>query len=123
MGVGIWPSSRVEKEKEVKIQDVVLEVMNRGYEEDPNAIHSLICNRVPCNTKLAEDKTIVVDDISKLLYQEEPCPQVGLLGIINGILDEAGSDELLVGVFQDLPTNPPRRILTGFGLRKKEDFK
>lgn len=127
MGLGPWPSSRYEddiiidkKEKTMKIQDIVLDTMTRAFQNDPNAIHSLICNQVPCNQKMADDKTIVVEDYSQTLMEDNTF-RVGLLGIINGILEDAGSDELLTYVWQELPkTNPLRRVLIGFGLRPNE---
>lgn len=124
MGLGIWPSSRNEyeyEEKKVKIQDIFLETMTRAFQNDPNAIHSLICNQVPCNQKMADDKTIVVEDYSNILFQDNTF-RVGLLGILNGILEDAGSDELIVAVWQELTLTGggTRRVLIGFGLRPTE---
>lgn len=115
----------------MSVAEATLKLMNRAFLADPNAIHSLICNQVPCNKALSDDKHIVVDDHSKLLYQDEPCPRVGLLGIINGILLEDGSTELLVAEFQDLKiplkdslhgSVKTRRILVGFGLKDKKEL-
>lgn len=104
----------------MKIQDIFLETMTRAFQNDPNAIHSLMCNQVPCNQKMADDKTIVVEDYSKALMEDNAF-RIGLLGIINGILEDAGSDELLTSLWQELPgTNPLRRVLIGFGLREND---
>lgn len=127
MGLGIWPSSRYdydepkEKEPTVKIQDSVLETMTRAFQNDPNAIHSLICNQVPCNQKMTDDETIVVEDYRKVLMEDGGF-RVGLLGIINGILEDAGSDELLTSVWQELTLTggETRRVLIGFGLRPND---
>jgi hypothetical protein len=51
---------------------------------DPGALHTIICNRVPCNTALADHPTILVDVNS--MTQPETF-SVGMLGIINGILE------------------------------------
>lgn len=66
----------------------VLEVLNRAVEVDPEAMHSLCTNRVPCNNTLAKDPTI---QVSKTL-REGANYKVGLLGILNGIFgtDESG---------------------------------
>jgi hypothetical protein len=98
------------------MKEIFLNVMNRAFKADPNAIHCLIVNRVPCNMELANDPTIIVEG-SRVL--EGLNPQVGLLGILNGILEEGGSDLLLTAKFTD---ENPRRIV-GFELRAKEDFK
>lgn len=122
MGLGIWASSRNEyeyEEKKVKIQDIFLDTMNRAFHNDPNAIHSLISNQVPCKQKMVEDKSIVVEDYTKILFEDDSY-RVGLLGLLNGILTDARSDELLAAMWQELPTQPiPRRILVGFCLVKK----
>lgn len=63
------------------MSDKILEVLNSAVKADKNAIHALLCNRVPCNEQLADHPTIVV--------LESPGGfQVGLLGIINGISDK-----------------------------------
>lgn len=61
----------------------VLECLNEAFKNDPDAVHALICNRVPCNQKLADHPTVQVG--------QNPCIEngtwtVGMLGFINGIL-------------------------------------
>jgi len=62
------------------IQNVIIS-LNQACEDDPIAIHSLICNRVPCNEKLVDHPHIVVTDskVTKGFH-------VGALGLINGVL-------------------------------------
>lgn len=76
--------SVLENEKFIAIRkeivDTFLRVLNEANLLDPNAIKALVNNRVPCNEKLAEHKTIQVNC-------EIGMAQVGLLGIINGICD------------------------------------
>ena len=72
-----------ESEKPITRKEVVntfLRVLNEANLLDPNAIKALVNNRVPCNEKLAEHKTIQVNG-------EIGMAQVGLLGVINGICD------------------------------------
>lgn len=61
-----------------------LDVLNEGLECDANAMHSLIVNRVPCNMKLADHPTIEVSKNGVLAGNNFT---VGLLGVINGILE------------------------------------
>lgn len=65
------------------IFDTFLRVLNEAYQADPQAIHALICGRVPCNTKLANHPTVQVSDnpVAGEGYV------VGLLGIINGVCE------------------------------------
>lgn len=62
----------------------ILQVLNEAYLADPQAIHALVCNRVPCNEKLANHPTIQVQ-INPVFNEEVYI--VGLLGIINGITE------------------------------------
>src|SRR5687767_9721629 len=98
------------------MKETFLKVLQRAFEADPSALHCLIVNRVPCNQKLADDPSVVVEGDRVL---EGLNPQVGMLGILNGILSEAGSDELLTAKFDK--SNAPIRLL-GFELRPKGDF-
>ena len=64
--------------------DIVLRVLNEAYRADPDALHALICNRVPCNLELADHPSIQVTQngvVGKNTYH------VGLLGVINGIIE------------------------------------
>jgi hypothetical protein len=39
----------------------VLDLLNQAFKSDPNAIYSIMTNRVPCNEKLADDLHIIVN--------------------------------------------------------------
>lgn len=59
------------------------DVLNKALEKDPNAIHAIIFNRVPCNESLADDefvRVILAPTSSLISYQ------VGALGLINAVL-------------------------------------
>ena len=62
--------------------DIALQVLNEAYEADCAAMHALICNRVPCNQALADHPTIQVGT-----NNVTPTFDVGMLGVINGIID------------------------------------
>jgi hypothetical protein len=52
------------------------DALQKAFEADGNAIHSLICNRVPCNQALADDPFVQVDAVPVL---SPPAFQVGVL--------------------------------------------
>jgi rRNA maturation protein Nop10 len=56
----------------------IVDVMNRALAEDPQAIASLVNQRVACNDALANDPTIQVGTTDAGF-------DLGLLGILNGI--------------------------------------
>jgi len=65
------------------------EVMNRLLSLDPEAIEGLINMRVECNEAMSDDKTAQV--------QYHPGKnQLGILGILNAILGDAGVEDYLV---------------------------
>jgi len=72
-------AEREAKEK-VELAKHVVAVLNRALESDPHAISALFENRVFCNRKLANDPTIQVRE------REGRSPNIGTLGIINGIV-------------------------------------
>ena len=68
-------------------EEVVLKTLNTAFEADPNALHSLICNRVPCNTDLAEHPHVIVEESPVLRITGY---SVSLLGVLNGVLTACG---------------------------------
>ncbi len=62
---------------------VALEVLNTAFKKDPQAIHALVCNRVPCNSKLASDDFVVVRE-NRVLGEEACC--VGAMGLVNAVV-------------------------------------
>jgi len=103
----------------------IVTLLNKAADLDPAAVHSLICNRVPCNAALGEHATI---QVGAQMGDRDGCPLliVGLLGILNGIaaldgdLIEAVFDGGPVGKAWD-PENPPAPVrFSGFRLRPKD---
>ena len=84
--------------------------LNAAFEADPNAIHSLICNRVPCNSDLAEDPFVVVESPPVL---RDGNWQVGAMGLINGVLAANGLP-LVASKFTDEQDSEGRVKLLGF---------
>lgn len=64
-----------------------VEALQQAFIEDPNALHALVVNRVPCNGKLAADRFVVVDEVSVLPLGSW---QVGALGLVNAVLAANG---------------------------------
>lgn len=60
-----------------------VDCLNKAFKADPDAIHALMVNRVPCNTDLANDEHVFVS-VNKILSDKSYT--VGVLGLINGIL-------------------------------------
>lgn len=63
------------------------EALNIAFQLDPNAIHALVVNRVPCNRFLADDQFVQVDGVPVLGKEYY---QVGSLGLINAVLAAQG---------------------------------
>lgn len=64
-----------------------VKALQEAFLADPNAIHALMVNRVPCNQKLADDPFVVVDQPPVL---QSGNWQVGALGLINAVLAANG---------------------------------
>ena len=62
----------------------VVKVLNDALKADPNAIHALLCNRVPCNRELVDHPTIVVE--SNPVMFDKNLYTVGMLGVLNGVI-------------------------------------
>ena len=80
-------NSRVGHIDAEKISEAMVDCMQSAFVADPNAMHSLVCNSVPCNQALADHPHVVVNDVpvlTSVLYR------VSLMGVISGILDAAG---------------------------------
>ena len=87
--------------------DTVVRTLNEAFAADPAALHALLVNRVPCNQALADHSTLQVTQDPAL---PETTYVVGLLGVINGIVEELTGDR--VAARWDYSTTPP--TLKGF---------
>lgn len=85
-----------------------VECLNVAFKADPNAIHALIVNRVPCNRSLADDPFIQVDG-SPVLPPESF--QVGALGLVNGVLSASGLPMVAIQFTDDMDGDGRRKIL------------
>lgn len=67
----------------------LVQVMNRLLALDPDAVRELVDHRVECNEAMATDQTIPVQHVQGV-------DRVGLLGVLNAVLGDAGVDSKLV---------------------------
>lgn len=87
-----------------------VKALNMAFKADPNAIHSLMCNRVPCNQFLADDQFVQVDASPVL---PDGNFQVGALGLVNAVLAANGLP-LVAAKFSDEKDSEGRAKLLGF---------
>lgn len=85
-----------------------VEMLNAAFMADPNAIHALVCNRVPCNAQLAANLFVVVDSPPVL---PEGHYQAGLLGVLNGVLAANGLPPVATRWSEELGEDGRRRLL------------
>lgn len=95
------------------VAKVACRILNESFADDPNAIHSLSVNRVPCNQALADHPSVVVDAPPTIGDSSDPLYQVGMIGILNGILAVFGSKRLAIK-FTDDKDNEGRHKMVGF---------
>jgi hypothetical protein len=74
----------------MKNENKTVEALNTAFVTDPNAIYSLMSNRVPCNEILAEDPLVQVIPTPCFKEVDFQCYQVGALGLINAVLEANG---------------------------------
>lgn len=84
--------------------------LNSAFLADPNAIHALIANRVPCNQSLADHPHVVVDTAVVL---EGQFWQASMLGVLNGVLT-ANSLPRVATAWSDDRDEFDRRKFVGF---------
>jgi hypothetical protein len=99
----------MDKNQQQQLQQVV-DLLNDAFRRDPKAMHSLMCNRVPCDERLVDHPTIQVDQIPIKLEPVEYC--VGCLGLINGIVETL--TEGRVAMLWSEPDLTGQRWLRGF---------
>jgi len=87
------------------------ECLNTAFAADPNAIHALLVNRVPCNQSLAEHPHVVVDNPPVIDGQHF---SVGALGLVNGVLTANGLPRI-GAKFEPMPSDQEGRFkIVGF---------
>ena len=87
-----------------------ISALQTAFISDPNAIHALIANRVPCNQLLADDPFVIVDQPQTLSSGNW---QVGALGLVNAVLAANGLP-LVAAKFSDDQDSDGRSKMLGF---------
>ena len=93
----------------MRLLGVVLATLNEAYKSDAAAIHALICNRVPCNKKLANHPTVQVE-LNTVASGKSYA--VGMLGVLNGVVERM-TGERVAASFRE-PNADGKCKLTGF---------
>ena len=86
------------------------EVLQAAFDIDPNAMHALVCNRVPCNQALADDPHEIVHESLVLNGHNF---QVGMLGVLNGVL-AANDLPKVAAMWSDATDEQGRHKFVGF---------
>lgn len=71
-----------------------VEVLNRIHQADPTVLPALIGHRVPCNEELADDPSVQVGVL-------ESGYEVGILGVINGLIGANEQVGFIAAVYDD----------------------
>ena len=88
--------------------NATVKVLESAFKADPNAIHALMCNRVPCNQALADDPYIPVDAVPVL---SDGCYQIGALGLLNGILEVNGLPKVAMKFSEEVDAKGRAKLL------------
>lgn len=94
------------------VVDSAVATLNRAFAEDPNAVHALVCNRVPVNDRLVADPTVVCELAGPVSGAAE-FYQVGALGLLNGVIGDL-TGGLSVAVQFSEPDAEGRSKIRGF---------
>jgi hypothetical protein len=105
--------SELTVEQKELIADRIVACLQDAFEADPSGMHALVVNRVPTTQAMVEHPHIVCE--SNPILDEHP-PVLGMLGVLNGVLEAAGIPKVASkweSPPQDSPNDP--HIFIGFG--------
>ena len=91
-------------EKE-NLKGVIFRVLESAFRADPDAIEALICRRLPCNEALADHQSVMVGT------RPDGSFEVGLLGVLNGILFPTIGERIATVVKDPKPDGTGHHIL------------
>lgn len=80
----------------------IVSILNEAFKADPNAVLALIDKRVPCNTELANHPSCQV--AVKNCDTADESYEIGLLGILNGIVEPITNGGRIAFVWDELET-------------------
>ena len=88
--------------------DAATECLNSAYKADPAAMHSILCNIIPCNQALADHPFVLVQSCRMFNGRT-----LSVIGLLNGVLNAMGLP-LIASHYQPDPEDPSRYELVGF---------
>ena len=81
-------------ELDVQTAQKIIDFLNHLLEIDRNAVTALIGNRTPCNRTMQDHPTVQVAGTLE-------CPEVGLLGLLNGLCGIKPNGYALIVAYYD----------------------
>ena len=87
-----------------------IDALNTAYEADPQAVHALLCNSVPCNQTLADHPTV---EVGVAYPAGDGAYRLSALGFLNGAL-MALTGQRIASNWSDEADEDGRRRLLGF---------
>ena len=103
------PRRKLARVGSMRLLGVVLATLNEAYKSDAAAIHALICNRVPCNKRLADHPTVQVE-LNAVASGKSYA--VGMLGVLNGVVEKLTGERVAASFGE--PDKNGKRKLIGF---------
>lgn len=99
-----------------ELEESILRTLQSAFEADPNAMRSLVVNRVPCNQAIADHPSIVVAETPLAIPGRHF--EVGMVGVIVGLMCDAGCRRVIGWKFDEPEPNAEDRSLkfSGFAL-------
>ena len=85
-------------------------MLNAAFNADPNAIYTLVRNRIPCNSELANTKHVMTHQVHVTKRNRK---QIGVLGLINAVLSANGMP-LVAASFDPVVGSPTEFQLVEF---------
>jgi hypothetical protein len=92
----------------------ILELMQTAFDGDPTTIHALCSNKLPCLGLLMHHPYLIVERC-----REDPeTYQLGLLGILNGLLLSVDSAKFLAMQYEEVDG---KQVIVGFTLVGRDE--
>lgn len=74
-------------EQKDAIAKLMIDCLQTAFDADPQAMHALVCNRVPTTQGMVDHPHVICEPNPVL---DDNPPTVGMLGVLNGVLEAAG---------------------------------
>ena len=110
-----WVKSRYPEVGEPRITAyTIVDWLKHLYSLDPNLVYALVHSRFPANKLVAEDEDSAVVDHIHITMETEPQFQVGLVGLLNGLLAYAECEDRVAAIYT--PNEEDRWLFDGFNV-------